>query len=262
MNKLTRYVACTFCSVALLCASAACLAQSPFNGTWHTNLAQTKFSRKPKSFYIGHGWYHCVSCHPAFTVPADGTFYAVSGQPFDMIRVSIDNPHAITVTARRHGNMAFKQTRTVSSSGRLLTVKTTVYPPSGSKPMHYTAVCRRQGSVPSDVQPTSGKWITERVSGSGMTTTLKVTSKQIAVSSPSGESFTAQFNGKKYPVTGSDYFNQVSLKRINAHTIEATDLRNGKVVEKDRMTVHGNTLIVAATREPSGRTTTFVAHKG
>jgi hypothetical protein len=43
--------------------------------------------------------------------------------------------------------------------------------------------------------------------------------------------YTARFDGKDYPIKGSANADTVSLKRIDARTIERTDKRAGKVVE-------------------------------
>ncbi len=83
--------------------STAVSAQSPFDGTWKTNTAQTKFSPKPNVFYLSQGWYHCVSCNPAFDVKADGTDQAVTGQSYDTISVKEADPNSIAVTAKKDG---------------------------------------------------------------------------------------------------------------------------------------------------------------
>jgi len=43
--------------------------------------------------------------------------------------------------------------------------------------------------------------------------------------------YTANFDGKPYPITGSEIADTVSLKRIDANTSERTDSKNGKVVQ-------------------------------
>ena len=182
-----------------------------------------------------------------------------------MIRVKVVNPHSIAVTTRMNGQTVYKQTRTLSSDGNLLTVITTAYPPrraKGSQPITLTTVCRRKGPAPAGTLSISGRWAIEKVSGRGMTTVIKVVGNQMTMTSPGGNSFTARFDGKLYPVKGKSFFNQVALKRINADTIEVIDLRNGRIVERDKLTVHGNTLNVAAKQEPSGALTTYVAHRG
>ncbi len=49
--------------------------------------------------------------------------------------------------------------------------------------------------------------------------------------------YTAKYDGKDYPVTGSDVFDTVALKRINANTVAATLKKSGKVVATARRVV-------------------------
>jgi anthranilate/para-aminobenzoate synthase component I len=79
MSSTKRYAVCALISMAALFAATASHAQSPFDGTWKTDLSKTKFSPKPLTFYISAGWYHCVSCSPAFDVQADGQDHPVAG---------------------------------------------------------------------------------------------------------------------------------------------------------------------------------------
>ena len=43
--------------------------------------------------------------------------------------------------------------------------------------------------------------------------------------------YTAQFDGKDYPISGSPMADTVSLKRLDANTTERTDKKGGKVVQ-------------------------------
>ncbi|HYM05437.1 MAG TPA: hypothetical protein VEU11_02660 [Terriglobales bacterium] len=49
--------------------------------------------------------------------------------------------------------------------------------------------------------------------------------------------YTAKYDAKDYPVTGSDLYDTITLKRIDAHTIEATLKKSGKVVSNARRVV-------------------------
>jgi hypothetical protein len=44
-------------------------------------------------------------------------------------------------------------------------------------------------------------------------------------------------DGKQQPVTGHPYFDSVAIKVVNPHTIEETDMKNGKVVATSKTTV-------------------------
>ena len=83
MSNTKRTIVCALFSFAVLCAAAAAHAQSPFDGTWRVDLAQTKFSPKPLTFYTSQGWYHCTgSCNPSYDVAADGQDHAVAGHSY------------------------------------------------------------------------------------------------------------------------------------------------------------------------------------
>jgi hypothetical protein len=265
MSKIVRYVACALFFPVVLCVPAVSHAQAAFNGTWRVDLAQAKFSPKPVVFYIANGWYHCVNCDTPFTVPADGNDHAVSGQPFDSVSVTIVNPQTISIQSSKDGKVIGEQTRTVSANGKTLTVKGTDHPENSEKPVTYEAMAVRDGIAPSGVHATSGKWVIKKVSNSAnaLLTTYKVTGDQITMTDPTGDTYTAKLDGQDYPVKGSYGWDGVSLKLVDAHTIDETDKRGGKVFEEDKMTVssNGKTMTITSTNPNSGRVSTYVAHK-
>jgi len=265
MNKMERYFACALFLMPALWVPAQSLAQSPFDGTWHTNMAQAKLSPKPNVFYLSQGWYHCVSCNPAFDVKADGQDQPVTGQSYDTISVTETNPKSIAITTKKGGKVDFEQTRTVSADGKTLTVKTTSHPMNSDQTVTAEATATRVGIAPSGVHATSGSWKMSKVqeSENGLTTTYKSTADDLTMSTPTGESYTAKFDGNDYPAKGAYTFNSVSLKRIDAHTIEETDKRGGTVVEVSKMTVSpdGKKMTVVATNKLTDRTSTLIAEK-
>lgn len=253
----------TLILAAWLCTGTAAFAQSPIDGTWKTNMAQTKFSPKPNVFYISEGWYHCVSCNPAFDAKADGSDQTVTGQTYDTISVKEVDPNGIAVTTKKGGKLVFEQTRTVSADGKTLTVKTTSHPPSSDQTVTATATAKRTGAKPSGVHGTSGEWQTVKVeeSDNGLTTTYKTTGDQVTMSAPTGETYTAKLDGTDAPVTGAYGFDTVSLKKVNDHTVEETEKRNGAVVVVNTMTVSGKTMKVSSDNKVTGRTVTYTATK-
>jgi hypothetical protein len=61
---------------------------------------------------------------------------------------------------------------------------------------------------------------------------LKATTKGIDSSGkPTMTTYTANYDGKDYPVTGNPDWDMVSLKRIDANTVEFTRKSAGKVVQ-------------------------------
>jgi hypothetical protein len=248
---------------AFLFAGIAAVAQSPFDGTWKTNMAQTKFSPKPNVFYLSEGWYHCVSCNPAFDAKADGTDQPVTGQTYDSISVKEVDPNTIDITTKKDGKVASEQIRTVSTDGKILTVKSTFHPLNSDQAVTATATARRTGIKPSGVHATSGEWQIVKVeeSENGLATTYKTTGDQLTMSEPTGETYTAKLDGTDAPIKGAYGYDTVSLKKVNDHTIEETLKRNGNVVEVNTMTVSGKTMKVTSDNKVTGRTTTYTATK-
>lgn len=250
-----------FCFV-LLCGGLAA-AQSPFDGTWKTNMAQAKLSTKPNVFYTSQGWYHCISCNPAFDVKADGTDQAVSGQTYDTLSVKEADPSTLAAAAKKNGQPDFEQTRTVSADGKTLTVKTTSHPMNSAQTVTATTTAKRVGIKPSGVHATSGEWQIVKVqeSDNGLTTTYKVNGDELAMSTPIGESYTAKLDGTDAPTNGIYGYDTVSVKKIDAHTIEETDKRKGNVVAVKKMTVSGKTMVTVSDNKITGRTNTYTAAK-
>ncbi len=263
MNKFEGCEVPMILVAAVLWTTMLCGAQSDFNGAWRVDAAQSKFSSQSNDFYVAQGWYHCTSCNPVIDVQANGQDHAVRGEPYDTLSVRDIDPHAIELIAKKHGNVAYDQTRTVSVNGKELTVKTTVHPMNGSKPVASEILCVRVGVLPSGVHATSGQWRIEKLNetSNGLTFTEKVTGQKITTTEASGETFTAKLDGTSAPVKGAYGFDSVSVKTINPHTIEETEKRGGAVVHVTRMTVNGNTMRIEETDKLTGRTDNFVAHK-
>ncbi len=240
-------------------------AQSPFDGTWKTDLSKTKFAPRPVTFYISQGWYHCVSCSPAYDVPADGHDHAVSGQSYDTVSVTIVDPRTITLIDKNGSQVTFEQTRTVSLDGKTLNVKSTGHPQNGGSATTFETVGKRSGTQHSDVHATSGNWIIESQTGSSnaLLTTYKVSGDQITMSSPTGETYTAKFDGNDYPYRESYDYDAVSLKKINDHSFEEVDKRAGAAIDDSTLTVspNGKVLTVVDTDKRTGRVDTYVATK-
>jgi len=61
--------------------------------------------------------------------------------------------------------------------------------------------------------------------------------------------YTAKYDGKDYPVTGSETFDMIALKRINDRTVESTLKKSGKVMTTARRVVSkdGKTMTLTIT---------------
>ena len=63
-----------------------------------------------------------------------------------------------------------------------------------------------------------------------LTVTYRVSDDDLTMTDQVGDSYTAKFDGKDYPYKGDPGVTTVSLKKIDANTIEETDKLNGKVI--------------------------------
>lgn len=265
MNLVKRYAFSALLGVAAFTASTVSQAQSPFDGTWKTEPSQAKRSHKPIVFYISQGWYHCVSCSPAFDVQADGQDHAVTGRPFDSVTVTVVDAHTISFVGRIGGKVTSESTRTVSADGKTLTLKVTEHPKNSDQPVTHEVEAQRSGTAPAGVHATSGDWIVVKETGSSSPRliTYKVNGDSITMSDTIGQSYTAKFDGADYPVSGAYFRDAVSLKKINDHAIQKTDKHEGKVTTVSTLTVSGNgkSMTIDVTDEPSGSAATFMATK-
>jgi hypothetical protein len=265
MVHIRRYFACALFLVAMLGSFAGAKGQKAFDGTWRADMSTAKFSPKPFVVYISGGWFHCESCTPKIVVPADGQDHAVADQALDTFSITIVDLHTIHIIGKKSGKVAIDQSCTASSDGKTLTCNETDYPMNGGKPVTSDGTSKRVGTLPAGVHATSGQWVTTKVASSdnGLLTTYKVSDDQISMTDPTGDAFTATLNGGDAPVTGSTGWDEVSLKKVNDHTIEETDKFKGKVTDVSTMTVsaNGKSMNVVTTQKPSGRVSSLVMVK-
>ena len=240
-------------------------AQSPFDGTWKTNMTESKLSPKPYVFSVDKGMYDCESCVPKINVKADGQGQAVTGQPYDTLAVQVVDANTIRTSAKKAGKPAFEQTRTLSSDGKMLTISSTNYPADGSQPFKSEAKFTRVSKGPAGSSAMSGSWRIQNVSEdtAGLTTTWKGAGDGLSMSTPTGESWEAKFDGKEYPVKGIYAHETVSLKKLGDRGIEVTYNRDGKVFSVQKITVSpdGKKMTTVADNKWTGRVSTFIDEK-
>jgi hypothetical protein len=136
---------------------------------------------------------------------------------------------------------------------------------NSTQPVTSTVTATPVGVAPSGVHAASGSWRINKVeqSENGLTTTYMSSGDELSMTQPTGESFTAKLDGTDSPVKGAYTYNSVSLKRIDAHTIEEADKRDGTVVGVAKMTVSpdGKKMTVVYTSKLTDRTSTYIATK-
>ena len=265
MKTMERFCISGLFFMTALWIHSSAFAQSPFDGTWRTNLNQSKFSPKPIVAFLSEGWYHCTSCNPQLDVKADGKDQAVIDQSYDAISVREINSNSIELIRKKGSKIVSEQTRTASSDGKTLTVKSTEHPATGGAAVTAEVKAVRIGIAPAGINRTSGSWkiIKVQQSDNALITMYKTHGDEFTMTEPTGETYTAKFDGNDYPVKGAYDYNTVSLKRMDSSTIEETDKRDGIIVDISRMTVSpdGKKMTVVDTNTMTDRTSTYIAEK-
>ena len=239
--------------------------QSAFNGTWKLNTQDMEYKGK-ETFLLKDGVWRCDTCRPKVVMKADGKFHPLSGSPYaDNRSETIVNDCTIKQVDKKGGKENATVTRTASEDGNMLTTEWTAISESGQE-THGKFSSTRVGAAPAGLNKVSGTWHPDKVedASAGVTTvTYTVTADGITMSDPTGDSYTAKFDGKDYPYKGDPGTTSVSLKKIDDNTIEETDKRNGKVIGVSTMTVgaDGKTMKLVVEDKLHDSTTKMTAEK-
>ena len=246
--------ALTLC--ALLVPFAA-LADSPFDGTWVSKDDSLVLDPKPYVLSLANGVFENKSTVPPIKVKADGTDQPVKGHAaYDTAAVKSAGADSFDVTVKKAGKTMGTSNYSVSADGKTLTQKWTDQ--SGTETASGENLYARVGPAPAGAHAASGSWrITkaQNTSANARTITYKSTADGMSFSTPTGQSYTAKFDGKEVPIAGDPGGMMVSLKKVNASSFVETDHVKGKVVEVDHWTVaaDGKTMKVDWERKDSGR---------
>jgi hypothetical protein len=246
----------------VLLTPAMLLAQSAFTGTWHFSAQSAQFSGKPTTFSLQNGVYRCDSCVPKIDVKADSKDHDRSGSPYsDAMSVRVVDDQTIEIVAKKGGEVVGTTKDMVSADGNTLTSEWNFVAQNGQGG-HGKTISTRVAPGPAGAHQASGSWQPEKMdnaSESVLTVTYTATNDGLTMSDLTGDSYAAKFDGKDYPYKGDPGTTSVSLKKIDAHTVEESDKRDGKVIFVSRMTISadGGTMAVENTDVLRGTNSKF-----
>jgi hypothetical protein len=242
------------------------VAQSPFDGTWQLNPQTATFKTQGDKFQLQNGMWNCDTCVPKEVVKADGQPHKVTGSPYyEMESVREINDHTVELTQTKNGKVVGTNKLTASEDGKTLSAEFT-FTTEGGQQGNGTGVWKRAAEAPPGANKVSGTWKPEKLASASdnmMTFTYKTTADGLAMNDGTGDSYEAKFDGKDYPYRGDPGVTSVSLKKLDANTIEETDKRNGKVITVSRSTVSpdGKTMKVVVEDKLRNSTSDWVAKK-
>jgi hypothetical protein len=252
---------------ALLFATPAAPAQSPFDGTWKIDMNKVTFPQKPDVYVLQNGMYSCKTCTPPYTVKADDTDQPVTGHPyFDTVAIKVVSDHEIKETDKKGGKTVGTADIVVSADGKTATVTfTDSSDTNGGAPVKGKGTSTLVAKGPAGSHAISGSWRMAKMdslSDNAIVWTYKVNGNQVTMTNPTGQSYTAAFNGPDAPMKGDPGITSVSVKKVG-NMLEETDKRDSKIIGVFKVTVSGDgkTAKASYTDTRQNRTTQFDAVK-
>ncbi len=234
---------------AVFLAPVMLFGQSAFDGTWVFSPQSAQFAGKPITILLQNNVYQCDSCVPKIKAQADGKDHERKGSPYsDTVSVRVIDDNTTEVVTKKGGKVVGTTKDLVSADGKTMTSEWSFVADNG-QPGNGKTVSKRVADSAAGAHKVSGSWQPEKMedaSESVLKVTFKATEDGLSMSDLTGDSYTAKFDGKDYPYKGDPGITSVSLKKIDANTIEETDKRAGKAILISRMTVSadGKTLTV------------------
>jgi hypothetical protein len=217
----------------------ACLAETPFSGTWIVQPSLTTFSLRPLSLLIDRGAYKRTSCAPAFEVPTDGKDHAVAGNPLaESMSVRLLDRSRVEVAEKISEKLVWKGNYTVSKDQKLLTLKYEDY--RATNAVSGTIEFAREGDPVANAHLLSGTWRTEKLielSPTGLTMTIKDTDNGLIMSAGDGSGYDIKFDRQDYPFTGYLDGATVQVGRRAPQTLQVNRKQRSAMVEMSLGTV-------------------------
>lgn len=247
----------------LVLAPGTAFAASAFDGTWKADMNSVKWPSKPGVYLLKDGMYSCKTCVPAYTIKADGTDQAVAGSKyFDTEAVKVVDDHTTQFTDKKAGKVVSTSTITVAKDGNTLDMTFTDSSASNAAPVTGKGSSVRVGKPVPGAHITSGMWRTQGMSSmsdNAITVSYKTDGDLLTMTSPTGQKYTAKMDGSDAPISGDPGLTMVSVKKINASTLEESDKRDGKLIAVLHMMVakDGKSMTVNYMDKQRGTTTTY-----
>jgi hypothetical protein len=232
-------IALTFCLLLALTpgfAAAPSPGASPFEGTWRPEPQLPKPNAKPDSIQLSGGIYDCSGCRTPYKIKADGRDQAVPDNPlYDTMAITVVDPHTVKGIAKKRGTPVGEILISVSPDGISKSEKTTL---SGvaPKPIEVTSRYRRVAEGVPGSHAVSGLWllIDTDVTNHAEDTTFRIADGKLFMSDLMGGSYLAKLDGTQAAYNGNPQYDMVSVRQVNPKTLEESDLKDGKVVQKRR----------------------------
>jgi hypothetical protein len=253
-----------FCAAALLLVPAASFAASAFDGSWTFSAQHIQLTKKPMVLVLNDGEFSCKTCLVPGPIKADGTEQKIKGNPdADSASVTVVDANTVTETYKLDGKTVNTIKMVVAADGKsMVRDDTDQY---GSDPTFYVERFSRIADAPAGAHAVSGSWRASKMisaSGPGVVVKYGMTDDGFTMSS-NGQSYSAKFDDKTYPIKGDPTKTMVNLKKVSDTEVIETDSQKGMVVEVEDMTVaaDGKSIHVVDTQTHGNRVSRYVLVK-
>jgi hypothetical protein len=237
-----------------------------FDGTWVGDMATAKVEGKPDTYLLQDGVYTCDACYPQLKIPADGKPHKATGHSYyDEATATIVSPQVLAVKLTLAGKKSADRTLTASADGNTLTEDFIDY--TGPKPAPAKFVNKRVKAGPAGAHAISGSWQQDTksstMSADLTTVTYKETADGLKMTTPTGLSYDAKFDGKEYLTVGDPGKTMVILERLSPTKIRETDKRDGKTTDvvTTEVSSDGKSLHVVDVQPLYSQKLTYTANK-
>ena len=166
----------------------------------------------------------------------DGQENPVTGSAlFDMASWKQIDPHTFEHVMKKDGKILYTVRTAVATDGKTRTWRITRTLADGTTAVS-EGVQERTGGETDPSNALMGNW--------RQIPFMKIEAKDKGIRVMSGIVYTANFDGKDYPVTGSSTSDTVAFKRVDSHRVEQTVKKGDKVTATSNWVVsgHGKTL--------------------
>ncbi len=249
-----------FCAAALLLVPAVSFAASAFDGSWTFSAQHIQLSKKPMVLVLNNGEFSCRTCLDPRSFKADGTEQKIKGNPnYDSATITVVDANTVTGTFKVDGKPVEVIKLVVAADGKSMVRDVTDQ--FGADPTFYVERYTRVADAPAGAHAVSGSWRESKMisaSGPGVVVTYGMTDDGFTMSS-NGQSYSAKFDDKTYPVKGDPTKTMVNLKKVSDTEVIETDSQKGMVVEVEDMTVaaDGKTIHVVDTQTHGNRVSRY-----
>jgi hypothetical protein len=242
----------------------AAFAAGAFDGTWKLSPQHFQVSKQPVVLLLSGGEFSCKTCLVTSTMKADGTDQPMKGNPnADSESITVVDANTVTTVFKLGGKTVETVKSVVSADGKTFDrAETNQF---GAEPSYFTIRYIRTADAPAGAHLLSGTWRAQKLlssSGPGDLVTYAITDDGFTMSS-NGQSYSAKFDDKTYPVKGDPTKTMVNLKKVSDTEVIETDSQLGKVVETLDLTVSadGKTIHAVDTTIHGHRVNTYTLTK-